>query len=59
MCSLIQLEPISTLPGTFSRDPDFVGRDDVLKEMDEHFTTAKCVTLVGLGGIGYRGPLAT
>ncbi|KAL8904950.1 MAG: hypothetical protein Q9207_002944 [Kuettlingeria erythrocarpa] len=39
-----QRKPISTLPGTFSRDPDFVGRDDVLKELDDYFTTTKCVT---------------
>ncbi|KAI9714139.1 MAG: hypothetical protein M1812_006467 [Candelaria pacifica] len=44
--------PISTLPGTLSIDPDFVGRDDVLGQIDERFGKSRRVALVGLGGIG-------
>lgn len=44
--------PISTLPGTLTIDPDFVGRDDILESMDELLMETNCVTLVGLGGVG-------
>lgn len=53
---LMQVAPISTLPGTLSIDPDFVGREDVLRKMDEHFTKSNWVALVGLGGIGFGLP---
>lgn len=55
----MQLVPISALPGTLSFDPDFVGRDDVIETMDEYFTKTNCITLVGLGGIGYGVPYTT
>lgn len=48
----MQLAPISTLPGTLSIDPDFVGRDDIIRQMDEEFLKSQRVVLVGLGGIG-------
>ncbi|KAI9697369.1 MAG: hypothetical protein M1836_004647 [Candelina mexicana] len=47
--NLMQSAPISTLPRI---DPDFVGRDDILQQMDEQFTKSNFVSLVGLGGIG-------
>ncbi|KAL9624395.1 MAG: hypothetical protein Q9160_001357 [Pyrenula sp. 1 TL-2023] len=36
----------------FSRDPNFLGRQDVIKEVSEKFQKCLSVTLSGLGGIG-------
>ena len=54
----MQIAPISTLPKTLSIDPDFVGRDDIMRRMDQQFTKNNSVALVGLGGIGYGTPHA-
>jgi hypothetical protein len=46
--------PLSTVP--FDRDPDFVGRQDVLIALESRFSqreSHKRVVLVGLGGVGY------
>lgn len=46
--------PLSTVP--FDRDPDFVGRQDILTELESRFSqreSHKRVVLVGLGGVGY------
>ena len=40
----------------FERDEDFVGREDIIKMIDESFSKSRFtrrVALVGLGGIGY------
>ncbi|KAL8643086.1 MAG: hypothetical protein Q9226_008433 [Calogaya cf. arnoldii] len=47
-----QRTPISTLPGTLTVDPHFVGRDNVFTTMQEQFTNSNRAALVGLGGIG-------
>jgi hypothetical protein len=44
--------PISTLPGTLSIDPDFIGREEIIEKIDEQFEVSNRVSLVGLGGIG-------
>ena len=41
----------------FERDEDFVGREDIIKMIDESFSKSQYnrrVALVGLGGIGYE-----
>ena len=41
----------------FERDEDFVGREDIIKMIDESFSKSRStrrVALVGLGGIGYE-----
>ena len=46
--------PLSTVP--FNRDPDFIGRQDILKALQSKFSqreSHKRVVLVGLGGVGY------
>lgn len=50
----MRLASISTLSETLSIDPDFVGRDDVLRKMDEELNETGRVALVSLGGIGYE-----
>lgn len=37
----------------FDRDPKFVGREDVIKEIDRRFERQRHVALCGLGGVGY------
>jgi len=46
------IEPVHTLP--FTKDPDFVGRVEVLRELDTRFllNSSLRVELVGLGGMG-------
>jgi hypothetical protein len=49
-----QKTPLSTVP--FNRDPDFIGRRDILIALDLKFSqreSHKRVVLVGLGGVGY------
>ena len=49
--------PLSTVP--FNRDPDFIGRQDILKALQSKFSqreSHKRVVLVGLGGVGYSFP---
>ena len=41
---------LSTIP--FPRDPDFIGREEVLERVKEAFQSHSHVALVGLGGIG-------
>lgn len=36
----------------FSRDPNFVGREDIIKEIDAVFKSEDCVALAGIGGVG-------
>ncbi|KFG80287.1 hypothetical protein MANI_027426 [Metarhizium anisopliae] len=36
----------------FDRDPKFVGREDVIKEIDRRFERQRHVALCGLGGVG-------
>ena len=45
-------KPFSTVP--FRRDPDFVGRGDILAQIQERCSQpAGRAALVGLGGVGY------
>jgi hypothetical protein len=47
------IRPSSTVP--FPRDPDFVGRQDVIARLDAKFSSSAShsrVALVGLGGMG-------
>lgn len=46
-------EPLSTVP--FRRDPDFVGRNEILNQLHEKASIAgSTVALFGLGGVGYE-----
>lgn len=38
----------------FSRDPLFVGRKAIIKDVDDQLKRYNAVSLVGLGGIGYE-----
>ena len=47
------MDPIFSLP--FSRDKDFVGREDILESIDQGFLQEKTLqrmALAGIGGIG-------
>lgn len=49
----IIIKPLSTVP--FRKDPDFVGRHDIIVELDNKFSLLGLhtrVALVGLGGMG-------
>jgi hypothetical protein len=49
----IIIKPLSTVP--FPKDPDFVGRDSIIAELDAKFSTPAThtrIALVGLGGLG-------
>jgi hypothetical protein len=51
---ILQKKPFSTVP--FNKDPDFVGRQDILQALELQFSqreSHKRVVLVGLGGVGY------
>ncbi|KAH8648162.1 P-loop containing nucleoside triphosphate hydrolase protein [Tricladium varicosporioides] len=50
---ILQKKPLSTVP--FDKDPDFVGRQDILEALELQFSqreSHKRVVLVGLGGVG-------
>jgi len=56
------VEPISVSSGQshslmpFTRDEDFISRDDIIQEIDRIFSvpnTIRRVALTGLGGVGY------
>jgi hypothetical protein len=54
LVSVRRKTPSSTVP--FERDPDFVGRQHILMELDSRFSPQEShnrVVLVGLGGVGY------
>jgi hypothetical protein len=36
----------------FERDPNFIGRQDILSMIDEHFARRNRVALAGIGGVG-------
>jgi hypothetical protein len=44
-------KPLFTVP--FAQDSRFTGRQDELKQVDEHFQKHHRVALAGLGGVGY------
>jgi hypothetical protein len=51
---ILQKKPSSTVP--FDKDPDFIGRQDILGALELQFSrreSHKRVVLVGLGGVGY------
>jgi hypothetical protein len=45
------IEPIFSVP--FKRDKQFVGREDIIGQIEEGLRTEHRVSLYGLGGIGY------
>ena len=46
-------QPFRSLP--FPRDPDFVGREDVLDNIKRTLESTASVALTGEGGVGYVG----
>jgi hypothetical protein len=44
-------KPLFTVP--FAQDPRFIGRQDQIDDIDEHFKKHRRVALAGLGGVGY------
>ena len=42
----------------FEQDPNFVGREDELREVEERFKAQHRVVLSGIGGVGYVMPLS-
>jgi hypothetical protein len=51
VASSASIETIFLLP--FERDRQFVGREDILSQLEKHFQGRFRVSLYGLGGIGY------
>jgi hypothetical protein len=45
------IKPIFLVP--FERDRDFIGREDILSQVEGQLQTRHRVSLYGLGGIGY------
>jgi hypothetical protein len=43
-------EPAFMVP--FPRDDKFVGREDILYQIEEHLQTKRRVSLSGIGGVG-------
>ena len=37
----------------FSQDKQFVGREDMISDIEEKLETERCVALTGIGGVGY------
>ena len=44
-------EPLFTVP--FLRDPKFVGREDIIQDIEANLRAYPRLVLVGLGGAGY------
>lgn len=44
--------PIFMVP--YVRDDKFVGREDILDQIEEHLQRNRRVSLTGLGGVGYE-----
>ncbi len=44
------IKPIFSVP--FERDKQFIGREDIIAQIEEQFRTQHRVSLYGLGGIG-------
>ena len=50
-----RVRELSTIP--FSQDPSFIGREDILAQLESDFADPKSqnwASLYGLGGIGYK-----
>jgi hypothetical protein len=47
----VSVRPIFLVP--FERDQQFVGREDILSQVEEQFQNQRRVSFHGLGGIGY------
>jgi tetratricopeptide (TPR) repeat protein len=45
------VQPIFCVP--FTRDPKFIGRGEIIKDISTRFESQKRVALAGIGGIGY------
>jgi hypothetical protein len=41
----------NTVP--FDQDPKFIGREDIIKEIDQRFEANRRVAISGIGGVGY------
>ncbi len=50
-------DPLLMVP--FVRDGQFVGREDVLSQIDERFHSVRRVSLAGIGGVGYESNFCT
>jgi hypothetical protein len=50
------IRPIFLVP--FERDKQFVGREDILSQVEEQLQNQRRVSLHGLGGIGYYFPIS-
>lgn len=37
---------------SFDRDPQFIGRDDIIRDIDQRLETKRRVALAGIGGVG-------
>jgi hypothetical protein len=35
------------------QDPKFIGREDIIKEIDQRFKANRRVAISGIGGVGY------
>ena len=49
------VDPVFLVP--FERDRNFVGRSDLISEIDEKFGKCRRVALSGIGGVGYVTPV--
>jgi len=47
---LVRTTPLFTVP--FERDTDFVGRSDILEQIDQKLKNHSRVALAGIGGVG-------
>ena len=46
----VSVKPVFMVP--FDRDKDFVGREDIISKIDQHFQTRQRIALAGIGGVG-------
>jgi hypothetical protein len=45
------IKPIISVP--FRRDPHFIERESIFSQIEERAKTGSCVSLCGLGGMGF------
>lgn len=46
------VDPVFTVP--FGRDKKFVGREDILSQIEERLQVGRRVAIAGIGGVGYE-----
>jgi hypothetical protein len=54
LCTESTIEPVFLVP--FERDERFVGRSDLVSEIDKRLKAQRRVALAGIGGVGYVPP---